>query len=527
MDNAILLAAGFGTRFVPFTYDTPKGLLKVKGKPMIERQIEQLHEADIKDVTIVVGYLKEKFDYLVDKYGVKLVFNPEYAEKNNYVSVYYVRERLKNTYLLVADTWTEENIFHTWEPCSWACCLYYHGATNEWGVSTGANGFIKSIDTSGKDTWALNGPAYFTKDFSKSFSLFIEEAYKTPGTENYYWEHILKNNLKKLPIYANFQSSQNLYEFEDLDTLRDFDQSYNEATGNMIMQEIAGAFDVREADITGIEPLKEGVTNNSFLFRIEGDRQRYVFRKPGIGTDKLIDRKNEKKVYELLTPLNIADEIIYFNSDNGNRVTKFWEEVHVSDPFNDNELEIAMQLLRFAHEKKLVVDRIYNMPGMIDYYINLCSELGAIRFSDFDRVFEDVKVLLRLRERLAVPEVLCHGDYVYGNALIFPDGSSRLIDWEYGGMADPVMDVAMFDIFSYFDRDRIDLSLRLYLGREPEREESARLYMYTALSGFQWSLWAEYKQALGQEFGEYPLIMYRYMKDYYRVLKDGGFLEEQ
>lgn len=82
VDAAVILAAGFGSRFVPLTFETPKGLLEVRGERMIERQIRQLHEAGIFDITIAVGYLKEKFEYLIDKYQVKLLYNPEYGSKN-------------------------------------------------------------------------------------------------------------------------------------------------------------------------------------------------------------------------------------------------------------------------------------------------------------------------------------------------------------------------------------------------------------------------------------------------------------
>lgn len=68
VDGALIIAAGFGSRFVPLTFETPKGLLEVFGERMIERQIRQLHEAGIRDITIAVGYLKEKFEYLIDKY---------------------------------------------------------------------------------------------------------------------------------------------------------------------------------------------------------------------------------------------------------------------------------------------------------------------------------------------------------------------------------------------------------------------------------------------------------------------------
>ncbi|MDR1067892.1 MAG: hypothetical protein LBL36_01420, partial [Clostridiales Family XIII bacterium] len=70
----------------------------------------------------------------------------------------------------------------------------------------------------------------------------------------------------------------------------------------------------------------------------------------------------------------------------------------------------------------------------------------------------------------------------------------------------------------------IDSALRFYMDREPTREETARVYMYVALGGFLWALWCEYKQALGDEFGEYPMIMYRYMKDFYLILESEGLV---
>ena len=73
VDAALIIAAGFGSRFVPLTFETPKGLLEVYGERMIERQIKQLHAAGIEDITVAVGYLKEQFEYLIDQYGVKLL----------------------------------------------------------------------------------------------------------------------------------------------------------------------------------------------------------------------------------------------------------------------------------------------------------------------------------------------------------------------------------------------------------------------------------------------------------------------
>ena len=90
--NAIILAAGFGLRMVPINREVPKGLVEVKGEPLIERQIRQLHEAGIWDITVIVGFMKEAYEYLIDDYGVKLLVNGEYAIKNNLHSLFSCKE---------------------------------------------------------------------------------------------------------------------------------------------------------------------------------------------------------------------------------------------------------------------------------------------------------------------------------------------------------------------------------------------------------------------------------------------------
>lgn len=117
--NAIILAAGFGMRMVPINLSTPKALLEVNGEALIERMIKQLHEVGVKDITIVVGFMKECFDYLIDEYRVELVVNPDYASKNNYSSLSLVADRISNTYVIPSDIWCDRNPFRTHEMYSW------------------------------------------------------------------------------------------------------------------------------------------------------------------------------------------------------------------------------------------------------------------------------------------------------------------------------------------------------------------------------------------------------------------------
>ena len=117
--RAIILAAGFGMRMVPINTEVPKGLLEVNKEPLIERQIRQLHEVGIREIYVVVGFMKERYEYLIDEFGVELVVNPDYMTKNNLHSVSLVRRHLENAYIIPCDIWCDRNPFDRFESYSW------------------------------------------------------------------------------------------------------------------------------------------------------------------------------------------------------------------------------------------------------------------------------------------------------------------------------------------------------------------------------------------------------------------------
>jgi thiamine kinase-like enzyme len=202
-----------------------------------------------------------------------------------------------------------------------------------------------------------------------------------------------------------------------------------------------------------------------------------------------------------------------------------------------------MRSIRELHESRLTVGHSFDIEFLIRHYVSLAEEIDAIRFPDIEETKKKLQDLFQLRRQLNADEVLCHGDFVHSNVLMPGEQNSagqnstdqnstgqnfgdqnpgepgtRLIDWEYSGMGDPVMDVSMFTLSAAFDRERADFCFRMYLGDEPEPQEWARFYLYIALGGFLWCMWGQYKQKLsGEEFGEYTLKMYRYMKDYHHL----------
>ena len=112
--NAVIMAAGTSSRFAPLSYERPKGLLRVKGEILIERQIRQLQEAGVNDIIVVVGYMAEMFMYLKDKYGVRIIFNEDYNRYNNTSSIIRVVEELNDTYICSSDNYFPDNVFCIW-----------------------------------------------------------------------------------------------------------------------------------------------------------------------------------------------------------------------------------------------------------------------------------------------------------------------------------------------------------------------------------------------------------------------------
>lgn len=516
VDGAVIIAAGFGSRFVPLSFEMPKGLLEVFGERMIERQIKQLHEAGIRDITVVVGYLKEKFEYLMDEYDIKLLYNPEYSCKNTLATIYHSRELFwgKNMYLLVSDNWLKENMYHSYECGSWYSAAYAKGDTSEWCITFNKKGRITSMSIGGHDSWMIYGPAFFSRTFSDTFIPLIEQYYKKPGTETFYWEQALLEHIEELEIYSNCQPEGQVFEFENLEELRLFDPRYQNHSDNVAMQLVAKVFQVNESEIHNIRCLKAGMTNKSFLFEVKG--RHFICRIPGPGTDLLINRKDEGNVYQLIAPLKISEHILFFDGETGYKIAKYYEGARNASARNWDEVKQCMSVLRKLHHSTLEADHDFDLRERIRFYESLCNHHEQMLFEDYDQVRSWINLLLDKVDSLNRLKCLAHIDPVADNFLLLPDGSIRLIDWEYAGMQDPLVDIAMSSIYSRYNDEEVDRILEIYLEHSPSAEERFCTYAYTAICGFLWSLWAIFKSLEGEEFGDYTLAMYHYAKKYYK-----------
>ena len=239
--NAIILAAGVSSRFVPLCFEKPKGILPVKGEVMIERQIRQLHEVGINDITVVVGFMKEQFAYLQQKYGVNIIETNDFKIRNNHASVWAARERLGNTIITSSDLYFNKNIFQKYAYDAYYCTIYKEGKTEERGIKTDAYDRILETRYGVADSWVTLGYAYFNKRFSDNFIKILTDEFDRPETVNKFWADIQDEHLSELYMYAKRVDNNIIYEFDYLEELRDFDEVYLSDSGSSLMRKIATA----------------------------------------------------------------------------------------------------------------------------------------------------------------------------------------------------------------------------------------------------------------------------------------------
>ena len=219
--RAIILAAGLGTRLRPMTDNTPKALIKVKDKRLVEYQIEYLKEKGIDEIIVVVGYLHEQFDYLKEKYGVKLVFNEKYAEYNNFYSLYLVKDYLADSYVIDADNYLFKNMFRSDINRSTYFSVYREDCENEWFLIYGDDYKVKDIIVDSKAGRILSGVSFWDKETAEKINKFIDFAYDSNEFMDLYWDNMVKDNISELDVYVEELEANSIYE---IDSVKDYNK---------------------------------------------------------------------------------------------------------------------------------------------------------------------------------------------------------------------------------------------------------------------------------------------------------------
>lgn len=501
VDNAIIMAAGMGTHFVPITLEKPKGLLVVKNEVLIERQIEQLQEAGIKDIVIILGYKKEAFFYLESKFdGIKIIINPEFNVKNNTHTLYLAQQYIKNSYICSSDDYFEENPFEDYVFQSYYSGVYVREKTKEWYMIPDGKMNISKVKKSGAEGYIMLGHAYWDRTFSTAMVGILNEDHNVGNYDQVIWEQVLLENVRELPpIQIKTYPKDIIFEFDSLEDLRKFDSNYVDHTHTKIMRNITKVLDCKENEILNFKAIKEGLTNTSFVFQVA--EKKYIYRHPGDGTETIISRHHEKAALELAKSIGVDPTFIYMDAEQGWKISSFVENIRTPDYSSFEDSGRVLKVMRELHDRNLSVDWSF-LPWKEACKIEdiLRSEKGGIADQEFELLRSDVEKCFLKCDGDGITMRFCHCD-TYAPNWMLTDNQTILIDWEYAGNADPGCDIGTYIMDSMWEVTEAERFIREYCGEGMTETQLFHYLAYTAILSYYWYVWALYREACGAVMG--------------------------
>ena len=512
VNNAVIMAAGSSTRFIPLSLEKPKGLFEVKGERLIDRQIEQLQEAGIKDITVILGYKKEMFFYLKERYNVKFIFNTSYNIKNNIESLYLARGIIGNTYICSCDDYFTANPFHQYEYESFYAGMKVDRQTSEMYCLT-RNGLIIKMEKGAKCGQMLLGHSYWQNDFALKF-FELAAADRELGIYNTeFWEKMVKDNLSVLPaFYFKEYPEATIHEFDYFEELRQFDQKYSNNSNSEIINNIKKVFNCQEKDIVNFRTISEGMTNTSFIFRIKDTD--YIYRHPGDGTESIINRKNEKQSLQIAKELKIDPTFIYMDIEKGWKISKYVREFREPDYHNFEDTKKIVNVLKKLHASNIKVN--YGLDPWNDALTmeNMLIKKDPDCLKSFYSLKNKIRVLVDKTVNDGIDKCFCHGDTYRPNWMILPNDEVLLIDWEYSGFCDPGIDVGYYIVDAMYDFDEAKKMIKEYLKESYSKTSEFHFMAYTAIIAYYWFIWAMFRESCGAIMGESLYNWYEMAKKY-------------
>lgn len=225
--RAVFIAAGFGSRLVPITLNTPKPLVRVKGTRMIDTLLDAVVAAGIEEIYLVRGYLGEQFDQLLYKYPtIRFIENPIYNEANNISSAMCARHLLQNAYVMEADlVLYNPSLIQKYQYTS-----NYLGVpvekTDDWCFIT-RNHVITKIQVGGSNCHHMYGISYWNEEDGARLREDIKTVYEMPGGKERYWDEVaLRYCQKHYQVEVRDCSFQDIIEIDSYSDLKKLDKTY-------------------------------------------------------------------------------------------------------------------------------------------------------------------------------------------------------------------------------------------------------------------------------------------------------------
>lgn len=513
VSNAVILAAGGADINAKSVYNMPKGLFMKNGETLIERQIRQLKEAGINDITVVVGYKQELYFFLVDKWGVNLEINTD-LNKNNIYSLYMVKNYLGSTYILNCDNYFEENPFSAYEFNSFHATVWKEDAHNELVVKKNQSGRILDVFSCAKSGECIYGHAYIDSELSRRLVKFMDDEIDDFRISALFWEEFIARHSDDLEMYVREYPADFLFEFDSIQEIQNIDGLFLSNVSGWINEKICSVLNCTEDEITDINVLQKGLSNILFTFVVRGER--YIFRYPGDSTQFFIYRKNECMANKLAAKAHADDTFIYID-EQGAKISKFRENLIDLHGVYYYDVEL---MKRVARKIRAFHDAGYDMEGWEEYnydpvwqterLFKEASKMKGDLFKIFEKEWIQIRKLQKYADMDGVKHTMCHNDINIDNVLLTED-TLDIIDYEFAGYNDPGYDfgrvIAGFEYEA--DEPKILDILEAYFGRPATEMEHRHWMAYSTIHNWYYVGWALYKESINEYTRDWMLFFFK------------------
>lgn len=515
--QAVILAAGTRKDF-----QHPAGLLTVDGTQLLKRNLEILRKKGMTKFIIVTGYEKESIEKeLVDSEDVVFVENPKYKWTGSMASLACAQPHITDDFLLIEDDiLIEENglIQLITDPQRDSVLITNESGSGDEAFVEIQNGYLHKISKDIHQFNRVDGELIGVSKLSYEVYTKMVQEFKAYNQNPYlHYEYLLLDVARHFNI--GYLKIQNLV-WAEIDSVKHYEQVLKnvypvlkrkeaEYREQQLKNYVIDAMKVDAEDIQAIEPFG-GMTNKNFKVKVKNEE--YVLRVPGNGTEKMINRDEEMANAKLASELGIDSELIYFNDQNGIKVTRLIPDAETLNPTTakrEDNMRLTTAVLRQLHGSGVEMENHFNVFCKMSQYEDLLKEVNGKPYEYFAEVKKQVMALKHEYEGMDIEFVPCHNDLVAENLVKSGEDKIYLIDWEYGGMNDPIFDLAAHSLECDFSEEDEELFLRLYFEVDEISESiQIRMLMNKIFQDFLWSIWTIIKETKGDDFGTYGIDRY-------------------